>query len=419
MNVLIVGSGGREHALGWKLAQSPRAGNLFFAPGNAGTVALGSSIPLKEPAQIVAWSRENAVDLVVIGPEAPLVDGLADHLMQADIPCFGPCAAAARLEGSKAFAKETMVKAGVPTARFEVFDDFSAAVREVERRRGRCVVKADGLAAGKGVTVCQDTGQAIVALEAAMQEKVFGSAGEVVVIEDLLEGVEASFHVLCDGHHVHPLPTSQDHKAIFEGNRGPNTGGMGTFAPNPNITPDLAQTLIRQFAKPTLTTLEKQGIQYRGVLYIGLMLTSSGPQVLEFNVRFGDPETQVMLPLLDHDLLDLMSHVATAQPIPLNSMRMLPKCAVCVVLAAHGYPGSPRKGDPISGLDADVGPEAHMFHAGTGLDENGRPITSGGRVLGVTAWAETRESARSKAYQMAEAIQFQGKTYRKDIGVTP
>lgn len=416
MNVLIVGSGGREHALGWKIAQSPLLKHLFFSPGNPGTRHLGTNLPAGGVDDIVRQARAHTIDLVVVGPEQPLVDGLADALADAGIACFGPNRAAARLEGSKAFAKRVMRKAGVPTAACAIFDDTQAARDYLAGAAYPLVIKADGLAAGKGVTVCPDVDRAQAALKAAMVDRVFGDAGKCVVIEDCLMGTEASYHIICDGRKFVALPTAQDHKALLNGNQGPNTGGMGTFAPNPNVTRKLAQHIETDIAAPVLQALQELGCPFKGVLFLGLMLTDEGPKVLEFNVRFGDPETQVILPLMDCDLLAVLRDAAAGSLDMPSPLPQKAQSAVCVVLAAKGYPTSPEKGRPISGLAQDWGPDAVVFHAGTKQAESGGLETSGGRVLGVTAWAEDLYSARHQAYCMANAIEFEGKYMRTDIG---
>ena len=414
MKVLIVGGGGREHALGWKLAQSPLLTSLSFAPGNPGTAAMGANLPLKDGDAIVQHAKEQEIDLVVVGPEQPLVDGLADALEAVGIPCFGPKAEAARLEGSKAFAKKVMDATAVPTAAFETFTDYHAALEHVRNRAFPLVVKADGLAAGKGVVICNQLSQAEEALQDCMQKGTFGPAGNKVVIEDFLEGTEASFHLISDGQRFLPLITAKDHKAIGEGDTGPNTGGMGTFAPNPLITPELADRIQKEICEPVLRHLAASGTPFRGVLFAGLMLTWNGPKVLEFNVRFGDPETQVMMPMLDFDLLPVL-HGAACGNLPYGDHDFKPGASVCVVLAAEGYPGTAKKGDVIQGIN-EHDPNGQVFHAGTALSGD-HLLTGGGRVLGATAWGADLAKARSRAYRLANAIQFDGVQFRRDIGV--
>jgi len=413
MRVLIVGGGGREHALGWKLAQSPQLSKLYFAPGNAGTAALGENLALGGVEDIAAFAGSHEIGLVVVGPEQPLMDGLADRLEAAGVPCFGPKAAAARLEGSKAFAKRVMLETGVPTARHERFEDCDAALAHVAARPHPLVVKADGLAGGKGVTICHRPEESRAAVEEAMREGKFGAAGKTLIVEDFLVGTEASFHVICDGERLLSLITAKDHKAVFDGDRGPNTGGMGAFAPNPLITPELARRIQSEICEPPLRWLAERGAPFRGVLFAGLMLTADGPKALEYNVRFGDPETQAIMPMLDFDLLPVMLGAARGE-LPAGSFGHKPGAALCITLAAEGYPASPRKGDLIEG-DFEF-PEGVVFHAGVRRDERGRLLVSGGRVMGVAAWARDLSSARAAAYAQAARIHFPGMHCRKDIG---
>ena len=413
MRVLVLGSGGREHALGWKIAQSPQLTALFFAPGNPGTANLGTNVALKDQNAILDFAKKEDLDLVVVGPEQPLVDGIADLLEAAGIACFGPSRAAAQLEGSKAFAKDVMTAAGVPTAAYHTFHDFDSAWQHAEHAEHPLVVKADGLAAGKGVVICQSSEETRQALSQILRDEKFGDAGHQVVIEQFLEGREASFHLICDGERVLPLISAQDHKALLEGNRGPNTGGMGTFAPTPFVTPVLAQKLCSQVCLPVLQEMKRRGAPFKGTLFAGLMLTAKGPYVLEFNCRFGDPETQVIMSLLDEDLLPILLAAAKGD---LNQAQARWKngAAVCVVMAASGYPASARKGDTISGLPEE--PDLQVFQAGTRQTENGDLVTNGGRVLGVTARGEDIHQARARAYQHLSSIHFEGAQFRKDIG---
>lgn len=416
MKVLIIGGGGREHALGWKLAQSPKTTELFFAPGNPGTADLGRNVQLTGSDQFVDFAREHQIDLVVVGPEQPLVNGLVDEMAEAGIPCFGPSKAVAQLEGSKAFAKQVMAEIGLPTASYAAFDDYQQALAHLNQVGAPIVVKANGLAGGKGVTVCQNLAEAQAALSEAMVDGRFGAAGSTVVLEELLIGTEASYHVICDGERMLALPTAQDHKALLDGNAGPNTGGMGTCSPNPVLTESMCREIEETIARPLFQYFNDQGTPFRGVLFIGLMLTWHGPKVLEFNVRFGDPETQVMLPRIKSDLLPVLYQAATGQ-LDETALEIDDRVSLCVVLTAAGYPSSPAKGDPISefpeGRDDLV-----VFHAGTALRDDGRVVTAGGRVLGVTAWGDQLEQARKRAYKAANQIQFKGKHFRKDIGVT-
>ncbi len=412
MHVLIIGGGGREHALGWKIAQSPHCEDLFFAPGNPGTLDLGANVALKSQDEIARFAREKNIGLVVVGPEQPLVDGLADRLDAAGIPCFGPSAEAARLEGSKAFSKEVMDRTGVPTAGYHSFTDFEAALACAKGQAHPLVVKADGLAAGKGVTICRTIEETEKALREAMCEGRFGDAGKTVVIEEFLQGVEASFHLICDGEHCLPLISAKDHKAIGDGDTGPNTGGMGTYAPSPLIDQELADTIQMKICEPVLRYMAQQGKPFRGVLFTGLMLTEKGPKVLEFNVRFGDPETQVMMTMLNFDLLPVLHGAATGN-LPEGDYPFHDGGSVCVVLASAGYPAGSSKGDVITGL-VDK-PDIQTFHAGTRLDGENL-VTNGGRVLGITAWGQDLTEARGKAYELANAIHFEGKQNRTDIG---
>jgi len=413
MQVLVIGGGGREHALGWKISQSPLLKKLWFAPGNPGTATLGENVSLSLEA-IPSFAQEHKIDLVVAGPEQPLVDGLADKLAAVDIPCFGPVSGAAQLEGSKAFSKQVMDATGVPTAKYEVFTDFNKALDSARNWSHPLVVKADGLAAGKGVTICQSFHETEQALTEAMKDQKFGPAGSKVVLEEFLVGTEVSFHIISDGIRYLPLVTAKDHKALLEGDKGPNTGGMGTYAPNPLIDDALAARIQKEACEPILDYMRDQGHAFRGVLFAGLMLTENGPKVLEYNVRFGDPETQVMLPLLDFDLLPVLYGAAMGQ-LPEGDFGWKGS-ATCVVLAAEGYPASARKGDPIEKVPQGNS-QGQVFHAGTKLNDKGLLVTSGGRVMGVTAWGDSPENARNQAYQMVEEIQFNGKYYRRDIGV--
>ncbi len=413
MRVLIIGGGGREHALGWKIAQSPQLTELFFAPGNAGTASLGESVSLSGLDEMVGFARDTGVDLVVVGPEQPLVDGLADKLRDAGVACFGPGAEAAQLEGSKAFAKRVMNETGAPTARHRLFTDYQSALAHIQERPHPLVVKADGLAGGKGVAICHRLEESREALELAMLRGKFGTAGARVVIEDFLEGVEASFHLISDGERFLPLIAAQDHKTLLDGNRGPNTGGMGAFAPNPALTPELARRIQTEICEPPLRWLAERGAPFRGVLFAGLMLTAEGPKTLEYNVRFGDPETQAIMPMLDFDLLPVL-HGAALGRLPEGRFGWKDGAAVCVTLAAEGYPDNPRKGDPIHGrFETEDG---IVFHAGSKRDAQNRLLVNGGRVLGVTAWADSLSSARAAAYGQVRDIQFPGMHYRKDIG---
>ncbi|MBL0693443.1 phosphoribosylamine--glycine ligase [Comamonas sp. JC664] len=411
MKVLLLGSGGREHALAWKLSQSPRLTQLLCGPGNPGTAKLGTNVPLRadSPEAVAAFARREAVDLVVVGPEAPLVAGVADALAGVGIPCFGPVAAGARIEGSKAFAKEIMAEAGVPTAAFRTFTDVAAA-EAYAVEQGRIVVKADGLAAGKGVIVAHDVEAARAAVRAV---GAMGVAGQTMVLEELLEGEEVSAMALCDGERYAMLPLSQDHKRVGEGDSGPNTGGMGAYSPAPFLTAEQLAEVGERVVAPTLAVLRRRGIPFRGVLYAGLMLTRGGPKVLEFNARFGDPETQVLMMQLGEDLLPLLDACArgTLEPRTLVSA---PGASVGVVLAARGYPDAPEKGQRIDGLDAVPG-DATVFLAGVEA-RDGALVTAGGRVLTVCARGEDLARARERAYAAVAAVRFDGMHFRRDIG---
>lgn len=411
MRVLLLGSGGREHALAWKLARSPKLSALLCGPGNPGTARLGTNVPVKaeSPQEVAALARREKVDLVVVGPEAPLVAGVADALAAERIACFGPVAAAARLEGSKAFAKEVMAEAGVPTADFQVFTDVAAAELYAVSK-GRIVVKADGLAAGKGVIVAPDAESARAAVRAV---GAMGSAGERMVLEELLEGEEVSVIALCDGERYVLLPPAQDHKRVGEGDTGPNTGGMGAYCPVPFLSPEALEQVGERVIAPMLATLRRRGTPFKGALYAGLMLTQSGPKVLEFNARFGDPETQVLMLQLKEDLLPLLDACArgTLEPRPLV---LEPGASVGVVMAAEGYPDTPRRGQRIDGLDA-ASQEGTVFLAGVEAKEGGL-VTAGGRVLTVCARGKDLTEARARAYATAAGIHFEGMHFRRDIG---
>ncbi|MEW5762142.1 MAG: phosphoribosylamine--glycine ligase [Bacillota bacterium] len=422
MRILVVGGGGREHALVWKLAQSPRVQKLFAAPGNAGIAELATCVDIaaEDTEGLLALVRQEKIDLTVVGPEAPLVGGLVDAFQKARCAgllgsgrIFGPTRRAAAIEGSKVFAKELMQKYGIPTARAAVFDNPAAARSYIKELGAPCVVKADGLAAGKGVIVADDMAAALDAVEIIMVRRAFGAAGQRVLIEERLEGEEASVLAFSDGERVLPFLPAQDHKRIFDGDRGPNTGGMGAYAPAPACTPEVLREVEERILLPTVRALKAEGAPYVGVLYAGLMLTADGPKVLEFNARFGDPETQPLMCLMAGDLLELIEAALDGE---LERVRPVwhPGAAVCVVMAAEGYPGPYRKGDPIVGL-ADVPPDVVVFHAGTAR-RDGELVTAGGRVLGVTARGADLAEAVARAYDAAGRIHFAGVHYRHDIG---
>lgn len=417
IDILLLGSGGREHALLKKLAESPRAGKLYVAPGNGGMFQLAqqAGVDQDSPAEVAAWAKDNGIGLVVIGPEAPLVEGVGDAVRAAGIPVFGPNASAARMEGSKEFAKEVMARAGVPTAAYRSFTDEGACAAYVRELAGPCVVKADGLAAGKGVIVAQTTDEALDGVHECFSGR-FGDAGSKVVIEEMLGGPECSLLALTDGTTLVPLATSQDHKRALDGDRGPNTGGMGVYSPVPILLPGELDAMV-DIERRVVDELRAEGITYSGCLYGGFMLTKDGPKVLEFNARFGDPETQVVLPRMKADLVEcfLACDAGTLSP---DMVSWDDDWAVSVVLTSAGYPGSYEKGKVITGIDdAERLPGITVYHAGTTLAENGDVLTSGGRVLDVTAVAPTFEDARNNAYAACDRISFEGKTYRHDIGI--
>lgn len=415
MNVLIVGSGGREHALAWKLAQSPRLNALYAAPGSDALDPLAERVPLNAPDALANFAERQRIDLTVVGPEAPLVGGIADAFAARGLPLFGPTAAAARLEGSKAFAKAFMHRHGIPTAPYASFDDAETALSHARRLHGPCVVKADGLAAGKGVTLCRNRAEAEEAIQEAMVGGTFGEAGRRVVIEAMLQGEEASFFALCDGEDYLLFPSAQDHKRAHDGDKGPNTGGMGAYCPAPLVSSALREQVETRVIRPTLAGMAAEGHPYRGVLYVGVLVQRDTAYVLEYNCRFGDPECQPLLLMLDSDLLD-MFQAAVEGRIAGVSPRWRGGAAACVVMAAEGYPGSYAKGARISGLDeVTTGRDLQVFHAGTAR-KNGEWLTQGGRVLNVTAWGSTLETAIQRAYAAAERIHWPGVQFRRDIG---
>jgi phosphoribosylamine--glycine ligase len=420
MRILLVGSGGREHALAWKISRSPLVRALYAAPGNPGIAALATLVPIgaDDVEGLTRWAVEHAIDLVVVGPEAPLVSGLADRLAARGIPVFGPGAGAAELEGSKAFAKEVMAAAGVPTAEYATFTEVAPALAFAQARGGRVVVKADGLAAGKGVVVCGELAEVEAALRAILEDRVHGSAGARVVVEERMEGPEASCICFADGERVRLLPAAQDHKRIFDGDRGPNTGGMGAFSPTPNVTPAVETLVERDILLPVLRELARRGKPFRGALYAGLMLTRTGPRVVEFNARFGDPETQPVLMRLRSDLVPVL--LATAKgDLSGVTLDVDPRAAVGVVLAAEGYPAAVRKGDEISGLEGPFEEGVQVFHAGTARRADGQVVTAGGRVLTVCALGDGLDGAAARVYHAAEGITYRGMQLRKDIGKKP
>lgn len=412
MNILVIGSGGREHALFWKLKESPQTDKIYAIPGNPGMGEM-TNISVTDNAAILRFAKEKEIGLVVVGPEVPLINGLVDDLENVGIRAFGPRANAAQIEGSKAFAKNLMKKYGIPTAHYEVFTEAEPARAYIRRTGAPIVVKADGLAAGKGVIVAMSEQEALDAVDTIMEDNAFGDAGARVVIEEFMEGEEASLLAFTDGTIIRPMISAQDHKRAFDGDEGPNTGGMGTYAPAPVMTPEMTERAVEEILKPTIAAMEKEGCPYRGCLYLGLMVTHEGPKVVEFNARFGDPETQVVLPLLDGDLVQIMCACAdgTLADVPIHWRN---GAAVCVVIAAGGYPAAYEKGYEISGLSTAESMGVLVFHAGT-AERNGKIITNGGRVLGVVGIGEDIAAAVKKTYAAVEKISFKDAYYRKDI----
>ncbi len=417
MRVLVLGGGGREHALCWKIAQSPDCEALFCAPGNAGTAQLATplTLDLLDHAAVAAACGTHGIDLVVIGPEAPLVDGLADSLRRRGVAVFGPSAAAARLEGSKAFANAFMARHGVPTARSWDFTDGAALRAHLQTCPIPVVIKADGLAAGKGVVVATDRAMALEAARAMTEERRFGAAADVVVVEEFLPGEEASVFALVDDDGVVLLQPLQDHKRRFDGDEGPNTGGMGAYTPVPALDAALLARVRETIIEPMARGLAQEGMCYRGVLYAGLMLTPDGPKVVEFNVRFGDPECQPLLMALQSDLLPLLTATARSELASAAAPVFVPGAALCVVLVAEGYPGSYPRGREIRGLDTVQGDDVVVFHAGTRSGPDGQVLTSGGRVLGVTARGDDVAAAQARAYVAIDTLHFDGMGFRRDI----
>ena len=412
MNILVIGSGGREHALFWKLSESPQTDHIYAIPGNPGMGEM-IDISVMDNDAILRFAKEKEIGLVVVGPEVPLMNGLVDDLEKAGIRAFGPRANAAEIEGSKSFAKDLMKKYGIPTARYEVFTEAEPARAYIRREGAPIVVKADGLAAGKGVIVAMTEQEALDAVDAIMEENSFGDAGARVVIEEFMQGEEASLLAFTDGKVIRPMISAQDHKRAFDGDKGPNTGGMGTYAPAPVMTTEMTERAVEEILKPTIAAMAKEGRPYTGCLYLGLMITSEGPKVVEFNARFGDPETQVVLPLLDGDLVEIMCACAdgTLADVPIH---WKDGAAVCVVLAAGGYPASYEKGHEITGIADAEAMGALVFHAGTAKKDDAL-VTNGGRVLGVVGMGADIASAVKAAYNAVDRISFQDAYHRKDI----
>jgi phosphoribosylamine--glycine ligase len=414
MRILVIGNGGREHAIIAKLAQSDRVSKIYCAPGNAGTALLAEnvSIGVSEQENLAQFAMEHSVDLTVVGPEVPLLEGMVDRFEKLNLPIFGPNKAAATIEGSKTFAKEMMQKYNIPTSKYQVFTDSQEALAYVRDQGAPIVIKADGLAAGKGVVVAQTVEEAEQAIIESMDKKIFGDAGDQVVIEECLFGQEVSLMAFVDGKNVSPMVISQDHKPVFDGDKGPNTGGMGTYSPVPQIADETIQQAIDTIIYPMVDAFHQEGIYYKGVLYAGLMITEDGPKVIEFNARFGDPETQVVLPRLKTDLVDVLLAVVEGRLGELE-IQWSDQAAVCVVMTSPGYPGSYPNGLVIQ-FPEQVEPGTFVIHAGT-KEQDGEIVTAGGRVLGVTALGDTIEDSQRKAYETVKQIQFDGAHYRKDI----
>jgi len=416
MNVLLIGSGGREHAIAWKLAQSKDLNKLYIAPGNPGTAECGENVPIgvNDIDKLLDFALQNDVGLVVVGPEDPLANGIVDVFEEAGIKAFGPSGKAAQLEADKAFAKQLMRSSCVSNAEGRTFDRFSDAKAYIASRDEAVVVKAAGLAMGKGVFVCDDPSEGILVAERIMCDKIFGSAGDVIIVEDKLLGEEASILAFVDGRNIYVMESSQDHKPVGDGDTGPNTGGMGAYSPAPVVTEDMMNMITREILVPAVDGMNRNGTPYKGVLYAGLMMTAGGPRVLEFNVRFGDPETQPILMRLKSDLLKVLLAVCDGR-LDMVDLKWDPRPAVCVVMASGGYPGDYEKGKKITGLgEAGKLEDVVIFHAGTKVD-NGEIVTNGGRVLGVTALGQTISDAKARAYEAVDKIKFEGAYYRRDI----
>jgi len=416
MKILVIGSGGREHTLVWKMTQSPKVSKVYCAPGNAGISRLAQCVNINADSieKLVDFAQKEKIDLTVVGPELPLSWGIVNEFNQQGLRIFGPSKEAAEIESSKVFSKYLLKKYNIPTANYQVFQNSEKALAYIQQQTFPLVIKADGLAAGKGVFIVENLAEARDALNALMDEKKFGEAGRQVIIEEFLEGEEVSILAFCDGKTIIPMVSSQDHKKIFDNDLGPNTGGMGAYSPVPFYPDELEKRILEEILKPTVKGLQNEGKEYKGVLYAGLILTKEGPKVLEFNARFGDPETQVILPRLKTDLIDILNAVIDSTLHKVN-IEWEDNAAVCVVVASGGYPGKYQKGKVISGLERlEKMKDMIVFHAGTKFQE-GRVVTSGGRVLGITAWDETISKAKEKAYKGVNEIYFEDMYYRKDI----
>ncbi|WP_028778370.1 phosphoribosylamine--glycine ligase [Shimazuella kribbensis] len=414
MRILVIGNGGREHAIIAKLAQSSRVTKIYCAPGNAGTAQLAENVAIgvSDQEKLAQFAIEQSIDLTVVGPEVPLLEGMVDRFEELNLAIFGPSKAAATIEGSKTFAKEMMQKYNIPTSKYQVFTDSKEALAYVRNEGAPIVIKADGLAAGKGVVVAQTLAEAELAIIESMDKKVFGDAGNQVVIEECLFGQEVSLMAFVEGKNVAPMVISQDHKAVFDGDKGPNTGGMGTYSPVPQIADEIIQQAIDTIIYPMVDAFGQEGIYYKGVLYAGLMITEDGPKVIEFNARFGDPETQVVLPRLKTDLVDVLLAVAEGRLSELE-IQWSDQAAVCVVMTSPGYPGSYPNGLEIH-FPEQVGQHTIVIHAGT-KEQDGKIVTAGGRVLGVTSLGTSIEESQQRAYETVKQIKFDGAHYRKDI----
>ncbi len=417
MKILVIGSGGREHALVWRLAQSPRAGKIYCAPGNAGIAEQAQCVPVsaEDIGSLLSFAEKERIDLTVVGPEGPLTTGIVDTFTQRGLKIFGPAKKAAALEGSKVFSKDLLAKYGIPCGESRTFTDYKTAVEYVRRAALPVVVKADGLAAGKGVIIARKVEEALDALDLIMVKKNFGTAGDRVLIEEFLEGEEASFLAFTDGETVLPMPSCQDHKAVYDGDRGPNTGGMGAYSPAPVVTPEIHRRVMEEIMNPVVQAMAAEGRRYQGVLYAGLMIKNGNPKVLEFNARFGDPETQPLLMRLKTDLVSVLQATIDGRLRDIK-LEWDSRATVCVVLASGGYPGPYEKGKEIFGLaDAARVPDTFIFHAGTSM-RDGKVVTSGGRVLGVTALGAGIREAIDRAYEAAGKISWEGVHFRRDIG---
>jgi phosphoribosylamine--glycine ligase len=416
MNILVIGAGGREHALCWKIKQSPKVKRLYCAPGNGGIAGIAECVDIKvdDVGLLLQFALRKQIDLTIVGPEVSLVAGIVDAFAQKGLKIFGPSRAAAELEGSKVFAKEFMHRRNIPTATYKVFDDASLALTFLQAAQFPLVIKADGIAAGKGVYVCADLKQAKAAIDEIMVQKIFGEAGNKIVIEECLQGPEASVLAVCDGKHFFVMPTAQDHKRIFDDDVGPNTGGMGTFSPSPLVTAEVLDQIVARIIEPAIRGMYQEDNPFKGILFAGLMLTADGPKALEFNVRFGDPETQSILPRLQSDIVEMFLAACDGRLHEIK-IRWDEKACVCVVIASGGYPGKYQNGFAIHGLEEVKDEDTVVFHAGT-KNDGGTLVTNGGRVLGVTSLGRNLEAAAAKAYNAVSKIEFDHMFFRRDIG---